>query len=149
MAIRLIRLFRLSASDQRLLISAAVALLSAKICVRMLRLPAARSVVLRIQHLGIGARRAHPDRIVWAVDFASRTVPRMNNCLVRAVAAEALFLRAACPCELKLGAAKDGREFIAHAWLESEGKVVIGDFELNRYSPFHASDSAKAPFSKL
>jgi Transglutaminase-like superfamily len=142
---RLARLFRLSFSDQRLLISAAVALLSAKICVRILRLPLARSAVLRVQRLGIGAREARADRLVWAVDTASRAIPRMNNCLVRAVAAEAMFLRARHPCEIRLGAAKNGREFAAHAWLESGGAVVIGDFELDRYSPFHGADPAKTP----
>jgi len=145
MASRLTRLLRLSLSDQRLLISAAVALLTAKVCVRALRLPLARKIALRIQCLGIGAREAHAGRIVWAIDTASRTIPRMNNCLVRAVAAEALFLRARHPCEIKLGAAKSGREFAAHAWLESDGDVVIGDFELDRYSLFRGPGSAKAP----
>ena len=147
MASRLARLLRLSLSDQRLLISAAVALVSAKLCVRVLRLPLARSVVSRIQRLGIGASDARSERIVWAIEAASRAIPRMNNCLVRAVAGEAMFLRARHPCQIKLGAAKNGREFAAHAWLESEGAVVLGDFELDRYSPFRGPRSAKSPSS--
>jgi hypothetical protein len=29
---------------------------------------------------------------------------------------------------------------IAHAWLESEGRVLIGEFELDRYTPLVAPD---------
>ena len=64
----------------------------------------------------------------------------MKNCLVQAVAAEAMLIRAGHPCELRIGAAKNGpNELIAHAWLESEGRVLIGDFELDRYTPLIAS----------
>ena len=58
------------------------------------------------------------------------------------------------PAELKLGAGRgtDGG-FIAHAWVESEGRIVIGDFvigdfehgryiELNRTAPGHVGPLA-------
>jgi len=46
------------------------------------------------------------------------------------------------PSELKIGVMKpvDGH-FGAHAWLESGGIVVIGDFELDRYMPLGGPDS--------
>ena len=144
MARRLAKFFRLSFSDQRLLMRAALAVVSAKLAIRTLRLPAASAAVMRLQRLGlqrlgwiVGPARA--DRIVWAVEIAGGAIPGMKNCLVQAVAAEAMLIRAGHPCELRIGAAKNGpRELIAHAWLESEGRVLIGNFELDRYAPLMA-----------
>jgi len=47
------------------------------------------------------------------------------------------------PSELKIGVMKpvDGR-LEAHAWLESGGIVVIGDFQLGRYVPLVAPDGS-------
>ncbi|MGZ6212905.1 MAG: lasso peptide biosynthesis B2 protein, partial [Candidatus Binataceae bacterium] len=77
----------------------------------------------------------------WAVEAMGRAIPGMKNCLVQAIAAEAMLIRAGHPCEFRIGAAKTGpRELIAHAWLESKGKVLIGEFELDRYTPLVAPD---------
>ena len=139
MARRLARFFRLSLSDQRLLMRAAMAVVGAKLAIRTLNLPAARAAVTRLQRLGFFVTPTRADRIVWAVEAAGRAMPGMKNCLVQAIAAEAMLLRAGYPCELRIGAAKSGpRELIAHAWLESEGRVLIGEFELDRYTPFAA-----------
>ncbi len=133
------KFLRLSFSDQRLLMRAALAGVSAKLAIRTLRLPAARAALMRLERLGWVVRSARAERIVWAVETAGAAIPGMKNCLVQAVAAEAMLIRAGHPCELRIGAAKKGsRELIAHAWLESEGRVLIGDFELDRYAPLMA-----------
>jgi hypothetical protein len=49
-----------------------------------------------------------------------------------------MLVRAGHPCEFRIGAAKNGPGLIAHAWLESEGRVLIGEFELDRYTPLVA-----------
>jgi hypothetical protein len=47
--------------------------------------------------------------------------------------------------ELKIGVTKSsGSGLAAHAWLESAGRVVIGDFELDRYVVLNGHDSAAA-----
>ena len=136
MARRLARFFHLSFSDQRLLMRAALAVIGAKLAVRTLPLPAACAAVSRLQCLGLNVAPTPADRIVWAVEAAGRAIPGMKNCLVQAVAAEAMLVRAGYPCELRIGAAKSGpSELIAHAWLENEGKVLIGEFEFERYTP--------------
>jgi hypothetical protein len=148
MARRLVSFFRLSFSDQGLLIQAALAVVNAKLAVRTLPLPAARAIVTRQQRLGWIGVPVRADRIVWAVETASRVIPGMKNCLVQAVAAEAMLIPAGHPCELRIGAAKNGaEELIAHAWIESEGRVVIGEFELDRYTPLVAPrlQSDKSP----
>jgi len=88
------------------------------------------------------AGRPAPERIAWAVMAVSRVVPRGSNCLVRALATGIMLRRYGYPSELKIGVMKpaDGR-FEAHAWLESGGAVVIGDFQLDRYVLLGAPDS--------
>ena len=77
----------------------------------------------------------HPDRVVWAVVVASRYVP-MSTCLTQALAAQVLLARRGFPAHLHIGVAKKGAEarFEAHAWVESQGKVVIGGSEPGRYT---------------
>jgi Transglutaminase-like superfamily len=139
MARRLASFFRLSFSDQGLLVRAALAVVNAKLAVRTLPLPAARAIITRQQRLAWMGVPVRADRIVWAVETASRAIPGMKNCLVQAVAEEAMLIQAGYPCELRIGAAKNGADkLIAHAWVESEGRVVIGEFELDRYTPLMA-----------
>jgi hypothetical protein len=139
MARRATKFLGLPFSDQRMLMRAALAVVAAKLAIRTLRLPAAREAVLRLERLGWFVIPAPADRIVWAVAAAGGAIPGMKNCLVQAVAAEAMLIRAGHPCEFRIGAAKSGPHgLIAHAWLEKEGRVLIGDFEVDRYAPLLA-----------
>lgn len=73
--------------------------------------------------------------LTWAVSVVSRRVPRAT-CLTQALALQALLAREGRPAELQIGVAKaaDGA-FEAHAWLESEGRVVIGGGDVERFTP--------------
>jgi hypothetical protein len=75
-------------------------------------------------------------RIGWAVRNAARLVPGAS-CLTQALAAQYLLARAGCRAQLQVGVAQDpsGR-LLAHAWLVSDGRVVIGGSsrELARYA---------------
>jgi hypothetical protein len=107
---------------------------------RVNRIANAMSRPMRIDASGV---RPSPDRIAWAVGVASRVVPRGDNCLVRALATGIMLRRYGHPSELKIGVMKPaGGRFEAHAWLESGGSVVIGDFQLDRYVTLAARDSA-------
>jgi len=82
------------------------------------------------------------DRIAWAVQAASLRVPGAANCLVRALACEYLLGRYGYASELKIGASRnEAGEFAAHAWLESQGRVLVGNFELERYVPLEATST--------
>ncbi len=106
---------------------------------RVRRIAEAMSRPLRID---ADAARPSPDRIAWAAATASRVVPGGSNCLVRALATGIVLKRYGYPSELKIGVTKpaSGR-FEAHAWLESDGSVVIGDFQLDRYTAMAAPDT--------
>jgi transglutaminase superfamily protein len=80
------------------------------------------------------------ERIVWAVGAADRLVPR-TTCLVRALAAQALLARRGHASQLRLGVAGgSGRAFEAHAWLERDGRVLIGGPVEARYVPLPTLD---------
>jgi hypothetical protein len=82
------------------------------------------------------------DRIAWAVRAAGRFIPGGTNCLVRALATQSLLGQYGYRSELRIGVRKaaDGA-LAAHAWLESAGAVVIGEFELDHYVPLAAPGS--------
>jgi hypothetical protein len=80
------------------------------------------------------------ERIVWAVGAADRLVPG-TTCLVRALAAQVLLARRGHASQLRLGVAGGGgRAFEAHAWLEQDGRVLIGGPVEARYVPLPALD---------
>jgi hypothetical protein len=68
------------------------------------------------------------DRVVWAVQVASRYVPRAT-CLTQALAAQALLGFGGIPASVQIGVAKEMGNFEAHAWLESGGKILMGGAE--------------------
>jgi hypothetical protein len=76
------------------------------------------------------------DRVVRAVTRASRVVPGAT-CLTQALAAQVLLERHGRPTRLHIGVFRDGRQQVVrgHAWVESEGKVVVGGRDLSTYVP--------------
>lgn len=134
---RITKFRNLSAVDRHVLMRAAIALATARLALKLMPFRAAREVVLRSQARYRGPSVPPAERIVWAVETAGRAIPGAHNCLVQALAAEAILLRAGHRCDLRIGVAKDGTsDLAAHAWLENgQGKVLIGDFALDRYHP--------------
>lgn len=65
-------------------------------------------------------------RVVVAVHRVSRIVPRAT-CLTQALAAQWLLGRAGITSCLRFGVARQAADIAAHAWLEVDGRVVIGD----------------------
>lgn len=90
-------------------------------------------------------RRGHisMDRIAWAVRVGSRYVPGAT-CLTQALSALILLTEHGYPARLRIGVAKkEGGDLEAHAWLESDGRAVIGDAaDLYRYTPLPVFDWA-------
>jgi hypothetical protein len=81
--------------------------------------------------------QATTEKIGWAISVAARLVPRAD-CLPQALVAESLLLQSGHPVELRIGVVKTEREgFEAHAWVESGGRVVVGDLTqgLSSFTP--------------
>jgi Transglutaminase-like superfamily len=73
--------------------------------------------------------------LAWAVEAASRYVPRAT-CLVQALALQALCARRGYETSLQIGVAHGERkELEAHAWLVSEGRILIGSRGSTGFAP--------------
>ena len=76
--------------------------------------------------------------VTWAVTTASARFPPAT-CLIQALAAAAMLRRRGLTCQLRIGVrtrgCAGGAPLDAHAWVECEGRIAIGDLD-------HLSDLA-------
>ena len=80
-------------------------------------------------------RSALPPRTAaHAIDSAARFVPSAT-CLVRALAGRVLLAHLGYDSRVCLGVRREGRALEAHAWLECEGDVVIGEHDRQDFTP--------------
>lgn len=78
------------------------------------------------------------ERIARAVTGASRAVPGAA-CLTQALAAQVLLERRGLPARVRVGVTRaDGGQLLAHAWVESDGRIVLGGTDLSGYTPLAA-----------
>ena len=72
-----------------------------------------------------------PDKIGWAIQVVSRRVPRAS-CLTQALAAQMILARYGYNSQLRVGVTRESPDgFRAHAWVESDGKIIVGAGELS------------------
>lgn len=68
------------------------------------------------------------QEIVWAVNTAANVLPVQLLCLPRALATKFL-MRKASSVTLEIGIEiNPGKAFEAHAWVEKNGRIIIGDW---------------------
>lgn len=82
------------------------------------------------------------EQIAWAIDAASRRVPRAS-CLTQAVAGQILLRHHGIDSILRVGVIRRGTGFRAHAWIEEAGRILIGGAESKQFTPmveFSAGD---------
>jgi hypothetical protein len=136
------KFLRLTSGDRRLLISAVLLVWTVRLGLWLLpfqglrRLLSLRSKVTRAPLTLQEADPACADKVIWAVTTASRYAPAAS-CLVRALVAQVLLAQQGCPAHLCIGVAKtEAGRLEAHAWIESQGKVILGGkSDLARYTP--------------
>jgi len=74
------------------------------------------------------------EYLVWSVAVVSPYVPK-TTCLAQALAAQLLLQRAGHQARLHIGVNYGiGGRIEAHAWVESQGRILIGGFDTNRYT---------------
>lgn len=135
------KLLRLPAGQRRLLVKTALLLEGIKFAVRLLPFRIVRRLLdwaerpLRRGHRN-PLYEASVDEISRAVALASRYTPGTKTCLTQALALRLLLVRRGYPATLRIGVVREGKERLqAHAWVESAGRVLIGDYQLERYAP--------------
>lgn len=128
---RLSKFLDLEQRDRVLLLNAALLLAATKLGLRLLPFQTLRRLLARLKPAADLASFPPTDlyfqKIVWAVEVASRYIPGGEKCLARALVAHNLLTRQGYAAQLRIGVAKDEEgKLEAHAWVESEGQIAIG-----------------------
>ena len=139
------KFLRLPAADRRLLVKGMLWVWMVRIVLWLLPFRLVRQLLAGFaDEFGASQTRGpiFPDRVVWAVMVASRYAPAAT-CLTQALATKVLLSRNGYHAVVRIGVARsEAGEFQAHAWVESDGSVVIGGSEssLKRYTPLATAD---------
>jgi len=67
------------------------------------------------------------EKILWAINVTDPFVVK-STCLTKAITAQMLLSKHNYASKLRIGVIKD-EKFEAHAWLEVDGHVVVGNLE--------------------
>jgi hypothetical protein len=136
---------RLPAADRRLLVMSALLLGAVRLGLWLLpfqtvrRLLASMTGVTTTLH---DTEQTSIERIAWAVAEASQSIPRAT-CLTQALAMQVLLGWQGHAARLCIGVARsDIGQFQAHAWVECQGRVVIGGADApSRFTPLPPLES--------
>ena len=116
------------AGDFRLLLDAFVATAMFKFALHLFSIERLRALAAKT-----GCGRQPVGDLVWAVGVAARWVPG-TTCLSLALALQRLLSAHGHASELHIGVAHDGGQFAAHAWVEHDGRILIGEDERLAYT---------------
>lgn len=134
---RIRKFFGLSHRQRWLLLKAIALLAVVRLLLWLLPYPRVRPLVDRVSHRSprLAADPLPVESFVWAIEQASHVVPAGGHCLSRAVAARIFLVRRGRDAEIRYGVTRQASSgFIAHAWLESEGRILIGGEGVDRYT---------------
>ncbi|WP_341526359.1 lasso peptide biosynthesis B2 protein [Nostoc sp. UHCC 0302] len=133
---QLLKLLRLINKDRYLLINSFILLGLVKLGLWLLPFQTLRQLLARISQPNPRLDQAPISKIIWAINVSTRYMPSGAKCLARALVCQVLMTRRGYSPELRIGVAKSQEgKLEAHAWIESQGQVVIGDLkELPRFT---------------
>lgn len=126
----LARLLSMSRAQRRLLASALATNIRARVALHFLSMDRLRRWATTP---AFSPAAADVEQVVWACRAAAQRMP-FATCLSSALALQHLLARSGHASELHIGVANDAREFQAHAWLEREGRILIGEQDQHRYA---------------
>jgi transglutaminase superfamily protein len=116
---------RLQSRDRAVLTRTVFTLAAARLATWVLPFDVGRRLLVGKQRTG--PAKVTREQIRWAMAHASRVVPGAT-CLPQALAAESLLTRGGIAADLHIGVMKTpAGKFLAHAWVESDGRIVVGD----------------------
>ena len=119
--------FKLSWKDQRLLFEALFVMIKVRL---MLWVMSFYSIQKSFSKIEVSSKR---DRTIcelkWSIKIVSQQMPR-STCLTNALSGYILLSKHGYASLIKIGVGKSiDDEFEAHAWLEYDGNVIIGESE--------------------
>lgn len=143
---RLRRVFSLSQDNRQLLLATLGLLTAVRLGLWLLPFRRVLQLLAYISQPTPGQQASTAvSRIVWAVEVVSRCMPGEVKCLARALVTQVLMNRCGYLAHLRIGVAKDAQGTLqAHAWIEHQGKVAIGQLaDLSRYVPLPSIEGIK------
>lgn len=142
---RLRRLVALSRDERAALLRAVPLLLLMRLAIAVLPFRAVPRLARALVALPPRPRRPlPPEPVLWAVQAAGHRFFRRNPCLTEAFTALVLLWRAGRAARLRIGVSRNPSTptLMAHAWLESEGRIVIGGTRSpGRYAPLFSLEA--------
>ncbi|WP_019503647.1 lasso peptide biosynthesis B2 protein [Pleurocapsa sp. PCC 7319] len=112
-------------SDRFLLLKVAILLILIRVGLQFIQFQTLRNLLAKIAQPKQN-KQVSIYKIIWAITIVSPYIPGVK-CLARAIAAQVILSKQNYPNQLRIGISKDNQgQFIAHAWVESRGKTVIG-----------------------
>lgn len=132
---RLYKFFRLSPTDQLLLIRSAALLGTIKVGLWIVPFRRMCIFLAKTKKSGNNKVQIPSERITWAVAVANHYLIAAS-CLPTAMTTQVLLARCGHSSHLRIGISRseDG-QLEAHAWVESCGKIVIGNLpDISRYA---------------
>ncbi|WP_414575537.1 lasso peptide biosynthesis B2 protein [Anabaena sp. CCY 9402-a] len=133
---RLLKFLRLNHSDRYLLINTLILLGLINLGLWLLPFSTLRRLLNRISQPNSRISKPSVHKIIWAVDVSTNFIPGAK-CLARALTCQVFMVQSGYSPELRIGVAKNEEgKLKAHAWIENQGKVVIGYLSnLSSYTP--------------
>lgn len=134
------KFFFLPSTDRWLLIKSFIFLWAIRLGFWILSFPKVhRMVLVKIQRSAYSPYKQPAIRQVpWAVTVASRYVLKAT-CLTQALTVQILLAQMGIRSDLRIGIKKVTEILEAHAWVELEGKVIIGRHGMDKFIPLSSS----------
>ena|SRR4030042_2053805 len=131
---RIRKFFNLSSSEQRLLIKAWILLGLIRLGLELFPFSTLRKLLNRLKSIiGGFEKEFSEEQLVWSVTVVSRYIPKAT-CLAQALTSQCLLQQAGHQACLHIGVTEDDGCLKAHAWVESQGRILMGGFDLHRYT---------------
>lgn len=144
---RLRKFLALPAQEKALYMNTAIWLIAVKVGLYLLPFERLRGWLAGFDELaGKPVEMEEMRAIIEAIErVAQALAPLRINCLPRALVGHRLLGRKGFKVELKIGVLKTpGDRLVAHAWLEVQGRVILGDLRgLEQFVAFPALGVAR------
>jgi hypothetical protein len=132
---RILKFIKLPRADKILFAEALLIVISVALVLRFVPFrifKAALSKRLTVEIKNAPADWAQINKIVSSVGFCSRFIP-FTSCLTSALAAMLMMRRKGQHSVLRIGVTRNAEQkFKAHAWLETNGRIIIGRLTTHR-----------------
>lgn len=143
-----VKLLKLTRGNHRLLIKTFLLLALIRIGLHLLPFQVLMRMIGKVCQTDLQSVVADPspvENVAWAVDGISRHMPGHTKCLARALTTKVLLHQQGYASNLQIGVAKsDNGSLEAHAWIEYEGRIVIGNLrDLSRFIPLPSVEGVK------